>query len=134
MERYNGHLIALNPVLLERMKITPTRYDLLMQTHRLKLDIFDVMSRVAEREVLRGLAETVTAIEFAQQNLWGWAQDKNYHLFWLAPHCRCPDLENTRRWCILHIDYFAYPGPAYSDDCLIHGKEQKDADPLHPHQ
>lgn len=109
------------------MQLDDRKIELLITTHKIKLGLFDAMTLYDpaipdDLKVLKILSDIVTRTEFHQQELWGFAEDKNYHLFWQMPHCTCDKAENERRWRILHEDYFAYPGPSHADDCPYHGK------------
>ena len=81
--------------------------------HYLKLVIFSLIEETDDRELLKSLGQDLELIEFQLQKLWGFPLDKDYHMFWKYPKCRCPYLDN----------YDRYPNDYYiiGLDCPLHG-------------
>src|SRR3954469_11586839 len=116
---------VLNPFLLARQKIDPGGkiYEALVEPHRAKFDLLDRTARVnkADRWTLRFYADLIDQLEFLQQQLWGLARDPNLHIFWIVPHCQCPEKANEDRWLRIVSGDKNNPQPIYAIDCPIHG-------------
>lgn len=120
IEHHNGHRIGLNPVLLEKQGITRERYDQIVQTERVRLDLMDAMKDCSpkDRRRLRIYAELFSNLEYIQQLLWGFTRDSNFHRFWRVPHCTCPKTENEVLWgSVVHL---------VEATCPVHGLEDQD--------
>lgn len=57
--------------------------------------------------------ELWTENEYDLQDLWGFALNSNYHMFWNMKGCTCPKIDNEEAW---GTGYYVY-----SKDCPIHG-------------
>ena len=103
----------LNPDLLEKQKISQRTERWLRSSHEIKAEIFGAMEATDDPVTLKALAKIETALEFHQQELWGFKRDENMHYWWQVPKCRCPKLDNQERY-----------GTQYrivSGDCPVHG-------------
>jgi hypothetical protein len=110
-----GRRFGLNPILMRQQNLQQDRYDMLIESHRLKFMIMDTMEKhdpVMDRGFIRWCAELIDKLEFVQQAFWGLSLDPNFHMFWILPHCSCPKAENEHLWgtCV-HM---------HDPDCPIH--------------
>lgn len=70
--------------------------------------------------LIKFLNNYLELLEFRMQKEWGFAQDANYHTWWLKPKsCTCPKLDNT------DPVYFG-AGKIISEDCPVHGHKIKE--------
>ena len=57
--------------------------------------------------------ELWTENEYDLQDLWGFALNSNYHMFWRMAGCTCPKMDHEDAW---GTEY-----QVYANDCPIHG-------------
>lgn len=110
---YDGQAIyMMNKQLLDQQNAWHN-LDLIIETHWLKLVIYDMMLDTEDPKLLKSLAKDLTEIEYELQKLWGFPLDANYHKFWEYPKCECPVMDNEDRYphsrimnlnCPLHGD------------------------------
>lgn len=109
----DGTQTYLNSALILSRGLTADDVRLLKQLHVQKSTCFQKMHKTKSVNELKELAHEVECIEFALQKTWGFAQDKNYHEWYLVPKCSCPKMDNAERR--------GTPYGVISGDCLIHG-------------
>lgn len=107
------HTVVLNPELLKKQKISKRTEKWLLSSHRIKIEVFNAMQATDDPATLKALAQIETALEFHQQELWGFEPNENMHYWWLVPKCRCPHLDNAER--------YGTPYRITSLACPVHG-------------
>lgn len=118
-EDLRGRKFALNPALLNQQKIDKPTYNRLIETHRMKFDVIDIMASldpVIERGHLKTAAGLIDEIEYLQQEIWGLPLNPDFHMFWIVPHCTCPKDENEHLW--------GYPVHVIAPDCPVHTSDK----------
>ena len=112
---YKGKITILNKKMLKRQGITDLKViKALKVSHLIKFEIFEKMENTDDPQKLHQLAIELEQLEFAQQTLWGFEQNSNYHYWWKVPKCTCANMDN----------YDAY-GTKYRHvnlNCPVHGK------------
>lgn len=94
--KYKGKPVTvLNPRLIERQNIDKETLEELKLTHEDRARIFESMENTDDPEELKMYAEQFEALEFEQQRLWGFPQDRNFHCWYDVPKCVCPKLDNA---------------------------------------
>lgn len=89
----------------------------LQTSHKLKSYIFHLAENAKCDTELKFLAEMFDALEFEQQELWGFDRNRNFHYFFDLPGCKCPKMDNR--------DWIGTGRKIYSGDCPIHGNKGK---------
>jgi hypothetical protein len=110
---YKGKKTYLNPKLIIQQGLDKETIDELKLTHEDRFRIFEAMENTNDPEELREFAAQMEVIEFEQQRLWGFPQDRNYHKWYLVPKCICPSSDNADRY-----------GTEYrviNEKCPVHG-------------
>lgn len=106
--------VNLNTNLIEKQQVPSEKVEALKFTHEL-LDFIDYLSEsMSEKKIYeqKFLARMRIAIEYDQQNLWGFEQNSTFHRFFDFPKCSCPNMDNRER--------LGTPYKVYSQDCIIH--------------
>jgi len=94
--KYKGKPVSvLNPRLIERQNIDKETLKELKLTHEDRARIFESMENTDDPAELKMYAEQFEALEFEQQRLWGFPQDRNFHCWYDVPKCACPKLDNA---------------------------------------
>jgi hypothetical protein len=108
--------IALNPSLIALQGISQSAVNFIIELHEEKNKIFDRMLELTPEDDILELRELVIKLEdleFKMQHHWGFSKDENFHTHWiLAPHCKCPKLDNADR---------LGTGKVISGICPLHG-------------
>lgn len=107
----------LNQALIAKQGLTLSEVLTIEELHKTKQLLIWRMKHSKKPETLRRLADEVTEVEYKLQDAWKFPRDKNFHKFWELPGCSCPLHDNCERWGTGYA--------VYSQDCLIHGWEQK---------
>jgi hypothetical protein len=93
---YKGKLVTvLNPLLVEKQKLNKEQVKELILTHEDRARIFEEMRNTDDVEDLKMYAEQFEALEYEQQRIWGFPQDRNFHRWFDVPKCRCPKMDNA---------------------------------------
>lgn len=109
-------LTFLNPHLVKIQGVSDAQLEALKLSHQLRWMLFETAKKVLDEPLkLRALANMMTALEFEQQALWNFPQDKTYHRFFEFPGCTCPKHDNAER--------LGTAFKIYASDCPIHGKQ-----------
>jgi hypothetical protein len=119
IEYYRGRAINLNPVVLRRQRVNEGRYQILVKTHEIKIDLIDIMEQedpVRDRHRLLKYADLLDKLQAIQQAFWGFPLDPVMRMFWIAPHCSCPKGRNDRLWTSGSRDRI------YDPTCIFHGE------------
>jgi hypothetical protein len=111
--RYGSRTAVINQALVEAMSVTDERLDVIRASHVERLHIFAKMEVAPESELLC-LAREFDNLEFRQQKLWGFAQDRDHHRWFDVPRCGCPKRHNE--------NLLSTPMRIVSVDCIIHGQ------------
>ena len=109
-------LTHLNERLAVQQKVSDEALSAIVLSHQLRWMLFETAKKITDPTKLKLLANVFTALEFEQQKLWNFPQDKNFHRFFDFPGCKCPRLDN--------IDALGTPYKIHSQDCPIHGWEE----------
>jgi hypothetical protein len=109
----DGTISHLNSRLIIQQKLDQATVDLLKATHLEKDKLFEQMKATDNPITLRMLALDVTNVEFAQQELWGFPQNANFHYWFNVPKCKCPKMDNR--------DAYGTSYQVVSEECPIHG-------------
>jgi hypothetical protein len=112
--------IMLNPDLKKKQRISKRTERWILRSHKVKVALFDAMILAvgleADPRILRAMAKAVEELEFHQQGLWGFKQDRNFHYWWRVPGCRCPKMDNQ--------DAYGTSYGIVSGACPIHGDQK----------
>ena len=85
----------------------------LVETHKMKLTLFDEMDKTDDSVKLHAFADGVQQLEFKLQRLWGFSENAHFHEWYLVPKCTCPKMDNA--------DYRGTKYGITSGDCPVHG-------------
>jgi len=112
---YKGKKTILNKRMLIRQGITDLKViEALKESHITKFEIFEKMENTDDPQKLHQLAIEFEQLEFAQQTLWGFKMNSNYHYWWKVPKCTCPDMDN--------YDTYGTKYKHVNSNCPVHGK------------
>lgn len=103
----------LNEALIQRNNISLEKIEKIKKLHLKKHEIFEEMENETSTDLLKSYAKLVETIEYELQSLWGFTKDKNFHEWFLVPHCKCPKKDNRERQ--------GTPYAIYNQHCIIHG-------------
>lgn len=109
----------LNESLAKQQKVTSEQLANLVRLHERKLMLFDQMQELdphTQQAKLKALAAVFEQIEYQLQENWNFTQDRNFHEWYLVPHCSCPQLDNQ--------DRKGTPYRVITQTCPIHGKRE----------
>lgn len=109
-------LTYLNERLAVQQKVSDDALSAIILSHQLRWMLFETAKKITDPTKLKLLANVFTALEFEQQKLWNFPQDKNFHRFFDFPGCKCPKLDNA--------DALGTSYKIHSQDCPIHGWEE----------
>jgi hypothetical protein len=130
--------VHLNESLIKKQKLGPYRVGKVMESHGVRLGLFDMARAVLQDAAEKGkltkkhqktmeeIKENLEEAEFDAQAAWGFPLDENYHQWWMdLPGCTCPKMDNQE---LMGAKYKIYNG-----DCPWHGdieslKETQDGD------
>lgn len=90
-----SHIV--NPGLAKSQGITNEDIAALVQLHKDRLDLLELMRHMDPEEDKESLYECHlewTEGEFKMQELWGFGRDVKFHKFWELPHCSCASMDN----------------------------------------
>jgi len=92
---YKGKVITrLNERLASRQKITDEQLEALKVSHQVRYIIFERAKKTKDSRKLKELAALLEELEFLQQGLWNFPQDRNFHRWFDLPNCLCPKMDN----------------------------------------
>ena len=94
--KYKDKGMSLNPALIVRQGITDMgTINELKQTHEDRFRIFEAMENTNDVKDLKEFAFQFECLEYEQQKLWGFPQDRNFHCWYDVPKCSCPKMDNA---------------------------------------
>lgn len=104
---------SLNEALIKRNNVAPEKVEKIKKLHLKKWEIFEEMENETSPELLKSYSKLVETIEYELQGLWGFPKNKNFHAWYMVPHCKCPKTDNQERT--------GTPYQVFNQHCIIHG-------------
>lgn len=92
---YLGKKLTINKELADKRGIDDATLLKIQELHFLREATKDLMGKVENLELLPGLAEVLTDVEYQLQDLWGFERNPNYHRWFEVPRCSCPKMDNS---------------------------------------
>lgn len=87
--------VVLHWDLAQQKGLTTDEIQAIMDCHIRRVVIFDAMRATNDKDELHDFADEIEELEFEMQAHWHFAQDKDYHMWWLrSPKCQCPQMDN----------------------------------------
>lgn len=107
VDRAGNFICYLNPVLANRNKVSDENLAALRLSHIVREKLFNMARKTKDSRKLKAFAELFEELEFEQQRLWGFPQDRNFHRWFDLPGCTCPKMDNedaysTDRRIVMH--------------------------------
>lgn len=91
---YLGRELRINKSLAEEKGLTDDALLKIQELYFLREATKDLMAKVENLDLLPGLADVLTDLEFQLQDLWGFGRNPNYHNWFDVPRCTCPKMDN----------------------------------------
>lgn len=110
----DGTSTVLSEKLILKNTVSDENIELLRHSHIYKWQLYKEMEEASTPSELQVLAKKVEALEFYQQELWGFPKNASFHKFWLMPQCDCPAMDNS--------DLYGTGHRVYAEHCPIHGE------------
>jgi len=112
---YKNQSTVLNASLLKKQGIEDLEtVERLCASHVDKFKIFEAMENTDDPKELHDLAIVYEALEFSQQHVWGFPENRDMHRWWVVPKCTCPHVDNENAY---GTEYRHING-----NCPVHGK------------
>jgi len=109
---------TLNGALAKKQGLHAIEIELLKISHLTRDLLFRTMEQTDNPVILRKLADKFDELEFEQQKLWHFDEDKNFHRWFEVPKCTCPKLDNE--------DLIGCEQKVIDLKCIIHGGKRSD--------
>jgi len=111
---YNGKLIChLNERLVAKQGVSDENLAALRLSHQVRHILFERAKKTQDSRRLKELAGLFEELEYLQQGLWGFPQDKRFHRWFDLPGCKCPKMDNA--------DNIGVDMRITVQDCPVHG-------------
>lgn len=112
-------MFRLNPILLERQRISEPGEEYILSLHRMRAELFKFSSTLNindedAKPIFKQLPAMLGQIEFAMQRAWKFPEESKFHTWWhRIPHCTCPNMDND--------ELQGRDQRIYNLDCPLHG-------------
>jgi (2Fe-2S) ferredoxin len=117
IEYPDGSKSVLNENLIIKKQVSKENIKKLVKLHLKLREVYTEMAKTDDPTSLKKLAKKCTAIEFKQQECWGFPKNANFHNWYHVPKCECPKIDNS--------DMRGTPYQSINLECPIHGKIKK---------